>query len=124
MNDKFKRLLAGLVDFYISCLFGTVVVEVVTLGSGKFTFALAVIYAASVLASLALKDYVFKNASVGKRIFKLIIVKTDGTKLMTIDVIKRNIPFTFLWPVEVLLFVFNNERIGDSWAKTTVVSEQ
>lgn len=63
----------------------------------------------------------FKNTSIGKQIFKLKVAKTDGTNLMIVDVIKRNIPIIILLPVEALLLIINNRRIGDIWAKTSIV---
>ncbi len=121
MKNKLKRLLAGFIDFYISCLFGTVVFDIVTLGKNKYTFISVSIYTISTLAFLLLKDAIFKNASIGKRIFKLEIAKKDKTKLTIIDVIKRNIPIVILLPAEVLLLIINNRRIGDIWAKTSIV---
>ena len=121
MKNKLKRLLAGFIDFYISCLFGTVIFDIVTLGENKYTVVSVSIYTISTLAFLLLKDSVFKNASIGKRIFKLEIVKKDKTKLTIMDVIKRNVPIVILWPIEVILVIVDNRRIGDSWAKTSIV---
>lgn len=47
--------------------------------------------------------------------------KTDETKLTIVDIIKRNIPILVLLPVELLLLIVNNRRIGDTWAKTSIV---
>ena len=39
-----------------------------------------------------------------------------------LDDLKRALPL-FIWPVEALLIITNNQRIGDIWAKTKVVRE-
>ncbi len=123
MKSKLRRLLAGFVDFYISCLFGTIVFDIITLGKNKFTFVSVSTYVISAITFLVLKDSVFKNASIGKRIFKLEVVKIDKTKLTIVDIIKRNISIIVLLPVEVFLLIIDNRRIGDIWAKTSIVGD-
>ena len=118
---KIKRILSGFVDFYIDCFLGTIVFNFVAFGEKKFTFVSVSIYIISTLAFIVLKDFTFKNASIGKRIFKLEVVKTDGTKLMTVDIIKRNISIIVILPVEIFLIIIDNRRIGDIWAKTSIV---
>ena len=70
---------------------------------------------------MLIKDCVFKNASIGKRIFMLQVVKTDGTDLTVADLIKRNVPNVIVHPVELFLLVFDDSRLGDRWAGTTVI---
>lgn len=121
MNDKIKRILAAIIDFYIICFFSSAFICVFTLGEFSITPFSIIAYLTISLLLLLFKDFVFKYASIGKRIFKLKVAKTDGTNLMIVDVIKRNIPIIILLPVEALLLIINNRRIGDIWAKTSIV---
>ncbi len=121
MNDKIKRILAAIIDFYIICFLSSAFIFVFTLGESSITPFSIIVYLTICLLLLLFKDYTLKNTSIGKRIFKLKVTKTDGKNLMIVDVIKRNIPIIFLLPVEALLLIINNKRIGDIWAKTSIV---
>ena len=121
MNDKIKRILAAIIDFYIICFLSSAFIGVITLGQFSITPFSITTYLIIFFMLLLIKDFGFKNTSIGKRIFKLKVAKTDGTKLMIVDVIKRNIPIIFLLPIEALLLIVNNRRIGDIWAKTSIV---
>lgn len=121
MNDKIKRILAAIIDFYIICFLSSAFICVFTLGEFSITPFSIIAYLTISLLFLLFKDFMFKNTSIGKRIFKLKVAKTDGTNLMIVDVIKRNIPIIILLPVEALLLIINNRRIGDIWAKTSIV---
>ena len=119
--NKTKRIFASIIDFYIICFLSSCVVGVCTLGELNITPFSLTMYLLSYLLFLVFRDLAFKNASIGKRIFKLKVIKTDGTDLMIGDIIKRNIPIVILVPVEVFLIAVDNRRLGDIWAKTTVV---
>ena len=121
MNDKIKRILAAIIDFYVICFVSSAFICVFTLGEFSITPFFIIVYLTISLLLLLFKDFMFKNTSIGKRIFKLKVAKTDGTNLMIVDVIKRNIPIIILLPVEALLLIINNRRIGDIWAKTSIV---
>jgi uncharacterized RDD family membrane protein YckC len=74
-----------------------------------------------------LTEYFFQQTP-GKMLFRLKVVKTDGSKITFIDIVKRHL----LDPVEILLappiaFIAvcatkKHQRIGDLIAKTEVVS--
>lgn len=66
-----------------------------------------------------IKDFILKT-SIGKRILKLEIVKIDGTRVTLLDALKRSLPFIFLLPIEVILMIINDRRLGDVWAGTVV----
>ena len=121
MNDKCKRVLAAIIDLYIICFLSTSLVGVSTLGKFNITPFSITIYLISSVLFLLVKDFVFKNASIGKRICKLKIVKNDGTKLLMTDIIKRNMTILSFLPVEVFLLIVQNKRLGDLWAKTSIV---
>ena len=121
MNVNIKRILASIIDFYIICFISSAGIGVLTLGEYSITPFSITIYLILYFSLLLVRDFVFKNASIGKRIFKLEVVKTDGTKLIIADIIKRNIPIIVFLPVELLLLIVNYNRIGDIWAKTSIV---
>ena len=124
MNIKIKRILAAIVDFYVICFLSSVVIFVFTLGRFNVTMFSIMLYLILSFAFLIIKDISFKNASLGKQIFKLKIIKNNGTKLSAVDVIKRNIPLIILMPIEVLMIMANNKRVGDIWAETIVEKRQ
>lgn len=121
MNEKIKRIIGGLIDFYIIVFSSSILTAIFTLGKLDVTPLSMTVYFGSYIVFLGFRDAVFKNASVGKRIFKLEVIKNDETELRAIDIAKRNIPLVFLLPVEIFLMLFNDKRIGDIWAKTSVV---
>ena len=123
MSVKIKRLLAGLIDFYIICLLSSAFVGVLTLGKFNVSLLSVTIYLILTFLFLMFKDFALKNASVGKRLFGLKVVKKDGTKFIFLDVIKRNITIMILLPIEVIFLVVNENRIGDIFAKTLVVGK-
>lgn len=122
MSDKIKRILAAIIDFYFICFFSSTFICVFTLGEFTITPSSIIVYIIISFLLLLFKDFMFKNASIGKRIFKLKVVKTDGSNLMIVDVIKRNLPIIILLPVEALLLIINNRRIGDVWSKTVIMN--
>lgn len=114
-----KRLFAAYVDFVISVVLSTIITAIITCGKLDITPLSIVSYFASFIVFMTAKDIVFKNASIGKRFFKLSVVKTDGTRLTLLDAIKRAIPL-FLLPIEIILMIINDRRLGDVWAGTTI----
>lgn len=120
MNHKVKRLLAAIIDFCVICFLSSALVCITTWGKMDVTPFSITLYFGSFVLLLLFKDFVFKNASVGKRVFKMKIIKTDETSFTIIDALKRTIPIILL-PIELLLIMANNQRIGDIWAKTSVV---
>lgn len=121
MNNKAERILAAIIDFTISCFLSSVLTGIFTLGEFNVTPLSLTVYLISYVLLLLMRDSVFKNASIGKRIFKLEIAKTDGANVTIVDVLKRNAPLLVLLPVEVFLVMANDRRLGDVWAKTSIV---
>jgi len=116
-------MLAGVIDFYVICLLASIFVGIITLGQFSVTQFSIVIYLVSCFLLLLVKDITFKDASIGKRMLKLKIVRFDGTKVSTVDTIKRNLTILLL-PIEIVLVLTKNKRIGDIIAKTSVISKQ
>ena len=120
MNNRIRRILAALIDFYIVCFLSSVLVGIATLWKFDITLFSFLLYLFLFFMFLTIKDFIFKNASIGKRIFKIKIIKKDGSELTVIDFLKRTLPIIFLLPIELLLLIISDERIGDIWAKTQV----
>ena len=121
MNIKIKRILASLIDFYIICFVASLCIAIVTNVTFSITPFFVITYLVLTFLMLLGKDFIFKNASIGKRIFKLKIIKIDEKGLTFFDILKRNAPVLLLLPLEALLIIVKNKRVGDIWAKTTVI---
>ncbi|MBP5436555.1 MAG: RDD family protein [Treponema sp.] len=64
-----------------------------------------------------------KNASIGKRIFKLKIIDSKTKEEATLKQrFLRNLPLLLNW-IEIITFVCSGKRIGDRLAKTDVVQK-
>ncbi|MDE6148787.1 MAG: RDD family protein [Ruminococcus sp.] len=120
MSIKLKRLLAGLIDFYIICFISSFLVYFITLGKMNVSFLSLSTYLLSVYALVIYKDNFFGNASIGKKILKIKIISTNQTGLNLITNFKRSLLLVLL-PIELLLIIIDNKRLGDMWAKTTVI---
>ncbi len=124
MNNSVKRMLSAIIDFYIICFLSSAFICIVTLGKLDITPLSITAYLILFFLLLIIKDFIFKNASIGKRIFKIEIAKTDGTRLTIVDALKRTLPVIILLPIEVFLLVVNDKRIGDIWAKTSIIQKK
>lgn len=115
-----RRILAGIIDFYIACAVGVTVVAIITLGELPMTVFTATVYLFSTFAYMVLRDKFFKNASIGKKILRIHVVENNKELLTLLGCIKRNITL-ILVPVEVILLPTTRKRLGDLLAKTEVV---
>lgn len=74
--------------------------------------------------TLLLSFFICKDSvlgqSIGKRIYTLKVVDFESRNLTTIKLIIRNL-FVFLAPIELLLLIYYDKRIGDSFVKSNVV---
>lgn len=122
MNNNVKRILAAFIDFIVILFLSSFSVCIVTLGKMNTTPLSISSYFISYVLLLIIKDFIFKNASIGKRIFKIKVVKIDGTRLTLFDVLKRTLPLILL-PIELILMIINDKRMGDIWAKTLVIEK-
>ena len=96
-----KKLLAAIVDIIIIISAAGGILELVSLVakpliSEDFLTPLChTLFFVSYSVFLLFKDLTFKNTSIGKKLFKLKIEKTDGTQFTILDEIKRNIPILY-----------------------------
>ena len=123
MNIKIKRLFSGVIDFVMTCFLATCVVGIITLVKLSVSKISIAAYLVCFFVGIVLKDMVFCNASLGKRFLKLYIVCSQHNKLDIVTCIKRNATL-ILFPIEIFLLLFNDFRLGDKLAKTTVVEKE
>ena len=123
MSLKTKRLIAGLVDHYCICFVASGLVGILTLGSFRISLFSGIAFFLAFFLLVLLKDCVFQNASLGKRLFKLVVVKKGEGKVKTGDLLKRNVTVIVLLPLEILMLVAGGTRLGDAWAKTEVLQK-
>ena len=123
MQIRVKRILAAVIDLCIISFIGVFMHFFIFYGLTDGILKNILVVVGTILESLIFlfKDLFFGKRSFGKRFFKLKIVKKDGTKLTALDLIKRNLTFILLPPIEVLLILITGEKLGDTFAKTTVI---
>lgn len=120
MNVKYKRLLAGLIDFYIIAFASGINASIFDIKGTKIEMILnIVVFYISFLVLGTFRDIVFNNASLGKRIMRIKIVPLEKESINFAMRIKRAITLVLV-PVEIILILNSNKRLGDYWAKTDV----
>ncbi|MBR3741275.1 MAG: RDD family protein [Clostridia bacterium] len=132
MNVPFRRALAAVIDFAVFIVPGALIMNLLTKcglveapsGAGvSSAFQLStLILSALVMVGVGVKDILFfPDGSVGKRIMGLRLMKLDGSKVTVLDGFKRLLPIA-IWPVEAILVLVKNKRLGDKWANTQVTA--
>lgn len=122
-NNSIYRLLAGYIDYAICFGLSFFTACFISYGETRLSsFSVKVSLIVFFIAVL-FKDAVFKNASIGKRIFKLEIECTKG-KFGFICMLKRTICIFLFLGIEILLVFLNNRSIGDIWSNCNVVSRK
>lgn len=126
MSIKATRLLAGLIDH-------TIIVFLISIIDSFFYSKVdteAIFFSIFIRESIeyfilcTCKDLIFKNASIGKRVFGLIVIKEDDRySLQVRDLLIRNVLLLPLLAIEILLIIIDNKRIGDVISKTKVVQK-
>lgn len=120
MSVNARRIIAAGFDFYIICIMIVLLSYVLVFITSDISFLIFCICFVLTYVLILFRDNFFGNASIGKKLLKIKVVKVNGEKINLITSLKRNILF-FLWPVEILLIITDNKRLGDMWAKTIVV---
>lgn len=120
MNIKLKRLLAALID-YVCIFFVSMLISFAIMYRGTMmSFALAVVTCIVIFGVLyVFRDFVFRNASIGKKLLKIHIVSEKPQPLRLSTCICRAIPL-LIFPIELLLVLKDNYRLGDMLSKTWV----
>lgn len=120
---KKNRTIAICIDYFIILLITSLPLQgAIILQSSKITNSSMNIYLLSIYILLLFKDTVHKNASIGKKIMKIEVLKKDGNIPKISILILRN-AFLIIWPLEVFFLIKNNQRIGDLVFGTKVVDK-
>lgn len=125
---KLKRLIAIFIDYYVILFVGFLLAFiVVTTGQAlnisniEFSIDLIInrITMPISIIGLLLKDLIFKNKSLGKKIMKIEVKKKNGQLPTSMELVLRNI-FYIIWPIEFVILIICNQRIGDIILNTSV----
>ena len=122
-----KRILAFIIDDMLvitPCLLLSLVYifDQKAIDTSSFAKTFYIIY----LLSMVWGSYgiIFKDLlggrSLGKKLLRLSIYSKNGSKPTILQLLIRNL-FLIIWPVELMLLLFDKTRIGDKIAKTIVV---
>lgn len=117
-----KRAAAAFVDYVLILALASYTIALITWGKMTVSVFTMIVFFTILFLALLFKDRVFKNASLGKRLFKIKVVKKDGSDFTATDALKRTITL-ILVPIEVNRLIGKNERLGDIWAGTDVVEK-
>lgn len=117
---KAKRLAAAYIDMYISAAIVIFIDILLDILNVKFTFPILVLEL-FVGIIFGFKDFVYGNASIGKHLLGFEIVSTSGKKITYTRLFLRNCVFSVIWPIESILILLYNKRLGDYIFKTSVV---
>ena len=123
MNITGKRILAFFIDLVILSAVGAVVMfgAILLFPQQNISLLAPLFNVVNLLITLLFLFREKLGISLGKRAMQINTVCTDGSEPTLIQHFMRN-STTLLWPVEGLLLITGNNRLGDMWAKTTVVS--
>lgn len=127
--SRLRRVAAMYIDFYIACLIGMMLIFPIVdfiIGdidvsnrAGFYLYGFS--RAFPVLIIFSFKDFIYKNASIGKHLLNIEIGSVDGKKLSCFKLFVRSFIFTFIWPVECILVLLFNKRLGDYIFNTIIV---
>lgn len=126
---KLRRIIAFLIDYYILLMAGFIVAFIIkSIGTifeinfmmNSLNFLINKIAMPIAILGLFVKDLVFKNYSIGKKLMNLEIRSLNNNSLSIFQLIARNL-FYIVWPLEVLILIIIGKRLGDIIFKTEVV---
>jgi uncharacterized RDD family membrane protein YckC len=126
-----KRIIAGFIDYLITCLIQSILLVLFFIKplmesgqNGNIINAMArmLIITYCSMSFMVVRDIIGKM-SIGKKIMKLkIIDKDDGKETVWTRRLLRNLTW-LLGPVDIIVFLITNERLGDKIAGTNVIGE-
>lgn len=125
MNDRFKRIIAFIIDWTLSILALFIIFLSLIALSRQAPTRNAIHILLSVLPFILfiLRDVIFNGRSLGKRIFGLCVYDKESLEASsTGQRLLRNI-FFFIYPIDGIILLSTGESIGDRAAGTVVLSE-
>ena len=132
-NLTFRRILSDILDYFLIWLVGVYASIKILPDFNMYDFSMNddLFFILGVfiifLTLCVLKDCVFGNASIGKKIFGIKIVyanRENNGKIDLLTHLKRAVTSLLLFQIELVLVIIKNKRIGDIWAKTEVVRDK
>ena len=115
-----KRISAMIIDYFIILAVSQIPLIIYTIVSDFNIFEALNSVIMIVMILVIFKDFVFRNASIGKKIMKLEIRKSDDKIPSITAIIFRNITVS-IWPLECILILMKKTGIGDLICDTKVV---
>ena len=125
MSITLKRMLAGFIDHGVILIVISIPISIIYEANTKIPEYLFFVVGFSVYAALFFfRDLVFKNAGIGKKLLGIKIVDKINRKNPGCGkIILRNVILLPILSLELLLLIFNGERIGDILTKTIVIEK-
>ncbi len=124
MSIVTRRILAALIDHAVILFIVCIPVQIIY-DNAKNNIPLYLLFTIGIIAYAALfvcKDLVFKNSGIGKKLVNLVIVKKSGLEKVGYGrIVLRNVILLPLLSLEIILLIFNGERLGDILTNTMVV---
>jgi len=119
-----KRFSALCVDYTISLIVGLSLYVVIALIFPIHNLLLTIILRNFLVAIILIcKDICFNKDSLGKQLYKLEIVTFDNKRPTKSVKVLRNMTI-IIWPIELILLILFQQRLGDILCKTKVVEIQ
>ena len=115
---KRKRIIACLIDFII-IIFLVNILGYVVEGDIVFSKYFWNIMIVLLFIYILLKDIMFRNQSIGKKMMNISIKNMDNTLPKISVIVLRNLTLV-LWSIEGIVLLISNKRIGDILLKTKV----
>lgn len=120
---KTKRIISITIDFFIVSFIGLglffMAVELFNITNKELYNILEFIWMSLLFV---IKDLPYREGSLGKKICKLEVLNLNNKRLSNSIKILRNF-MILIWPVELILLVLFNKRLGDIIFKTKVVEK-
>lgn len=115
---NFKRLIAFFIDYIIILL--SIFMPLMAFNF-ELVFDYLLLIVVIVLILVSIKDLIFRNASIGKRLLHLKIVTEKNEIPKLYQLIIRNITL-FIWPIDIIVLAITKKRIGEIITKTKVIN--
>jgi len=107
---KYKRIIASIVDMFLSTFLCVLILFISTLFFTEDTSYSISFFCAFIF--FLLKDVVIDYGSIGKKIVGIELVSNNNKSISLTIKVLRNLSLV-LWPIELIVFLFTGRRIGD-----------
>lgn len=123
--NKSNRFLALILDLFILSFLETAVIGCIVTSEIDYIKVTSIMVQCLYFILVLTKDLLFKNQSIGKKIFGIEIVDLKTRKSPKIwQLLVRNIFIIPLLIIEMLMVLFSDRRIGDIVCDTVVLKKQ